>query len=677
MNNSSYTDYLPPVLWTDETDPTRFLGRSLRIFERVLTGLQIRAEVVRAEGAMASAAGNQIIMASGPDAQRFRVGDRVEIVGAGLTRTVVTLDPAALILDTPVPALGAGTVRIADHQAGDTRLRLDAVSPIGPGSLIRLSQGPLSEVVRVAANDHETVTLAAGLTHGYAMTATAMPVAVSDGTVLTSGGTEYPDFESRIDRLADVFSPWRTSPEYLPYLASWMALTLRQEWTDYEKRWLIANIHRIYRERGLKHGLFTYLGIYAPSAARPRIAVDDGDAILRLARQDDGTFAFREVAHANTLSHTGGTRTVLLHPSGIAHDAANDYFVADHGDIGLGVPRPAALWRVSQNGEVPYAAGPPAPLPAPIHSGAPLALPMAVTVDNAGAAAVVDIGSAAFVLATDLFSRIVRFAPPGYAASVVIDQASVPNLPAVHPVDMILDGAGAFVVLDRGLHAFGNPPQGPTSSQLVIVTEGPLAVATHALASVTEPTAIVMDAAGRFIVADARDQTTSLPVELVRVDPAAGFAETPLLAAVAAGDNPLVFPTGLAFEDDTTLLVLDQGARMGFVGDTKNRRMAEDAALYRVDLAQVPPTITRVTEERALVMPTKLKIDRNGDPVLVDRGEAMAARSWRASANEFGVSLLFSNQRPTTFDERNLVRRGIHDVIDEQKPSHTVWWMDF
>lgn len=677
MNNSGYTDYLPPVLWTDENDPTRFLGRSLRIFERILTGLPINAEVVRAEGAMASAAGNQIVMASGEDAQRFRVGDRVEIVGTGLVRTVATLDPAALILTSPVPPQGAGTVRIADHAAGDTRLRLDKVAPIGAGSLIRLRQGPVSEVVRVASADHEAVTLTAGLANGYAMTPTAMPVAVTDGTTLSSGGTEHADYENRIDRLVEIFDPWRTPPEFLPYLASWMSLTLRGEWTDYEKRWLIANIHRIYRERGLKHGLFTYLGIYAPSAARPRIAVDDGDAVMRLARQPGGSFAFREVAHANTITHTGGTRTVLLHPGGIAHDAANDYFVADQGDVGLGVPRPPALWRISQNGEVPYAAGPPAPLPAPVHSGAPLAVPTAVTVDNAGAAAVVDIGSAAFVLMTDLFSRIVRFAPPGYAAVTVIDQASVPNLPAVHPVDMILDGAGAFVVLDRGLHPFGNPPQGPTAPQLVIVTEGPLAVATHALASVTEPTAIAMDAAGRFIVADARDQTTSLPAELVRVDPAAGFAQTPLLAGVAAGANPLVFPTGLAFEDDGTLLVLDYGARMGFVGDTKNRRMAEDAALYRVDLAQVPPTITRVTEERALVAPAKLKIDRNGDPVLVDRGEAMSARSWRASANEFGVSLLFSNQRPTTFDERNLVRRGIHDVISEQKPSHTVWWMDF
>ena len=683
-DSSGYIAYLPEVLWVEENDPSGFLGRFLRIFERILTGIPIRAQAVRAEGTMVSAAGNQIAMASAGDAARFRVGDQVQMVGTPHVRTVVDVDvdPAApaLVLDSPVPALGGGTVRIADLQPGQTRLRLDDVRYLGPGSPIRISQGAVTEDAVVQAVDAEQVTVTVGLTSGFTMNATAMPVTVEDGTALQARNRTYDDFETTIDHLADLFSPWRTREELLPWLASWVALPLRQDWSDYQKRWLTARITNIYRQRGLKPGLLTYLDIFAPSAAQPRVVVDDGDAVLRLDRQDNGSFAVREVAHSNTAAHAGGTVTVLLHPSGLAVDAAGDYLVTDQGDATLIPQRPAALWRLTRAGHVPYrAAGLVAPLPSPVHSGPPLALPTAVVVDATDRASVVDIGSTTFVNAGDLFSRIVRFAPPAFTPVIVIDQATAPSLPAVHPVDMVLDGAGRFIVLDRGLHPFGDPPQGPTAPRIVVVSEGPLATSVQPLTTVVEPTAITMDPAGRFIVADARDQLTTTPANLVRVDPAAGFAETSLLAAVPAGSNPLVYPTGLTFEGPNMLLVCDPGVRMGFVGDTTNRTMAEDAAVYRVDLSQTPPTITRVTRERSLVTPSKLAIDRQGSPVLVDRGETLRgppARSWRARANEFGVTLLFSAQRPTTFQDRNLVRRAIFDVVDEQKPAHTVWWLD-
>lgn len=682
-DSSSYIAYLPEVLWVEENDRSGFLGRFLRIFERILTGIPIHAQAVRAEGAMVSAAGNQVVMASTDDAARFRAGDQVQIVGTPHLRTVDDVDPIALVVDSPLPALGAGTVRIADLQPGQTRLRLDDVRYLGPGSPIRISQGAVTVDAVVQAVDAEQVTLTVGLASGFAMSATAMPVTVGDGTALRAGSRSYDDFETIIDRLADLFSPWRTREELLPWLASWVALPLRQDWSDYQKRWLIDGITSIYRRRGLKSGLLTYLDIFAPSAARPRVVVDDGDAVLRLDRQDDGSFVIREVAHSNTVAHPGGTVTALLHPSGIAVDATGDYLVTDQGGATLVPQRPAALWRLTRAGNLVYrAAGLVAPLPSPVHAGPPLALPTAVVVDATDRVSVVDVGSTTFVNAGDLFSRIVRFAPPAFTPVTVIDQATAPSLPAVHPVDMVLDAAGRFIVLDRGLHPFGDPPQGPTAPQIVVVSEGPLATSVQPLATVVEPTAITLDPAGRFIVADARDQLTTTPADLVLVDPAAGFAETSLLAAVPPGSNPLVYPTGLAFEGPDMLLVCDPGVRMGFVGDTTNRTMAEDAAVYRVDLSQpppAPPTITRVTRERSLVMPSKIAIDRQGSPVVVDRGETLRgppARSWRARANEFGVVLLFSAQRPTTFDDRNLVRQAIFNVVDEQKPAHAVWWLD-
>jgi hypothetical protein len=128
------------------------------------------------------------------------------------------------------------------------------------------------------------------------------------------------------------------------------------------------------------------------------------------------------------------------------------------------------------------------------------------------------------------------------------------------------------------------------------------------------------------------------------------------------------------------LLVSDHGLRWGFSVDPSNRVMAEQPHVYRVDLRAATPVITRVTTQRQLVHPTKMAEDRNGRVLITDAGETQQdppQRSWRAGANEFGVVVFFSNQRPTTSDDRNKFRRGIVQIIENEKPGHTSWWMDF
>jgi hypothetical protein len=125
--------------------------------------------------------------------------------------------------------------------------------------------------------------------------------------------------------------------------------------------------------------------------------------------------------------------------------------------------------------------------------------------------------------------------------------------------------------------------------------------------------------------------------------------------------------------------VCDTGARWGYdaaEGDSSYRYLAEPAAIYRVDLSQTPPTITPATRERRLVQPAKLMVDRTGAPVVVDRGARGRRRSWRAGSNEFGVLIYFSRQRPTTPEERYAIRRGVAKIVDEDKPAHTVGWLD-
>lgn len=687
---SSYVNHIPPVLWSHDNDPSQFLARVLRIFEKILTGIPIAAQAARARAPFVNATNDRIQLTSAPDAVNFQAGDIITIEGTAEREPIDHIDGAEIVLAANLTgSYVGGIVRIADLESTQTSFRVDNGTGLGAGIVIKITQGMVSEAAIVAQLSDDFVTLRTGLTNTYPMADTDVPVRIQDGLPIIHGDHQHASFEEAIDDLCQIFNPWRTRPDFLPWLASWVALTLQEDWSEYQKRKLIWEMVSIYQQRGLKKGLHTYLDIYAVTKAKPRIAIDDGEAVFRATFLDDGTARLHAIAHSNTVSLPASRVTVLLHPTAITVDSNNDYIVADEGHIAPPVSQQPKLWKISDTGEVDYAPGPPVPMPQPIYARDPINpptidKPTGVVVDGLDRYSVVDVGPVPS--APPEGSAIFRFAPPAYAISRVIDQTTVPTFPAVNPVDMILDSAENFVVLDRGAHALGDPPAGAAIPKIVVVSEGPLAVASHPLTTVVEPTAIVMDSVGRFIVADAKDQYSSNPADVVRVDPTAGWSETSLLGAIPAGQNPLVFPTGLVFENSESLLVCDTGLRWGYDtmdpegSDPAYRYLAELAAIYRVDLSQAPPTIARVTYERKLVCPTKMAIDRKGRLVIADRGESLRSlpqRNWRAGSNEFGLVVHFSRQRPTNYEVRNRIRRGIVSVVEEQKPGHTSWWMDF
>ena len=693
MATSSYLSYLPPVLWTPDQDPAQLLGRHLRIYEKILTDLSANGLVIRAAAGFANALNNGITLAAIADTARFQIGDWVTIQGTVERRQIMDFVGAVLVLDANLlAAYGPGTVRIADLVPGQTAFRIDSARSLEAGRTLQLLQAGATEDLLVADVADPVVTLAYGLTQTYSLDPAFVPVKVIDPIAVQHGDHAHQAFEKQIDQLFTLFNPWRTRADLLPWLASWVALTLRSEWSEYQQRLLISRMVDIYQQRGLKEGLFTYLDIYAVTATRPRIVIDDGEALFHTVFDDRGGAVLRAVAHSNTASPVSDptrTVTVLLHPAGLAVDSQNRIFVCDPADITLTIPREPSLWMLSANGEAPYGAvaGLQMPMPQPVFAGQnpnppnqKLVEPRAVTIDGTDRVAVVDIGQITGSLSKH--AGIFRFAPPLYPITTVIDQTTAPIFPAIHPVDMVLDAGGNFIVLDRGKHPLGSPPAGPSAPQIVVVSEGPLAAVTHALPSVKEPTALIGDGAGRYIVADAQDQKTIAPADLVQVDPGAGWATSSLLGGMAAGTNPLIFPTGLAWESPGVLLVCDVGLRWGFPlgADPSDRMLAEEPALFRVDLNQVPPVIRQVTTQRQLVHPTKLAWDRKHRLLITDRGEAMndlPLRNWRAGSNEFGVAVHFSTLRPTNFDDRNKFRRGIVQVIDPEKPGHTSWWMDF
>jgi phage tail-like protein len=517
-----------------------------------------------------------------------------------------------------------------------------------------------------------------------------MLTGIPDAVAIGSGDCIYPPLEELIDDLPQFFNPWRTpAKDFLPWLASWVALTLQPGWTESQRRKITAEIVSVYRLRGLAQGLHTYLDIYAQTQARPRIALDDGKAVLRAHFFEDGTTRLTTVAHSQVVffpeapDRPASYHPVLIHPAAIVVDSHNNYVIVDQGiaeDSDISELRRPALWKISSTGDIAYTSGTSLPVPQPLQTDAFFQDATAAVVDNLDRCSVINVGEP--TAANSQRSILRRYTPPNYAPSTVIDQTTTttrPRLPVVRPVDMVLDEAQRFVILDRGAHLIGDPPSGfPAAPKIVVVSEGPLAVAEHPLPSIVEPTALVRATDGTFIVADADQLDSTGPANLWRVDPANGWATTSLLSAVPPGTNPLIFPTGLIFETPTLLLVCDTGLRWGWQEDQSNRTMAEPAALYRVDLSQSPPVISRVTRERTLVNPVKMVKDQLGKVIIIDRGESLRGglrRNWRARPNEFGVVVYFSQQRPTTNDERNRTRHGIASVVDEQKPGHTSWWL--
>jgi phage tail-like protein len=71
--------------------------------------------------------------------------------------------------------------------------------------------------------------------------------------------TAFNRLMAEVDRY---FSPALTDPEFLPWLAGWLALVLDEEWDEAERRRLIGEAVDLYRRRGTVAGLQRYLEIY-------------------------------------------------------------------------------------------------------------------------------------------------------------------------------------------------------------------------------------------------------------------------------------------------------------------------------------------------------------------------------------------------------------------------------
>jgi phage tail-like protein len=96
--------------------------------------------------------------------------------------------------------------------------------------------------------------------------------------LLGVGDATQPGLEETISRLYRYFEPSavlaegeRAPKDFLPWLAGWIALTLRDDWDEQRQRDLIAKAVPLYRMRGTKRGIEEFVRIYS----RLSVSVDE------------------------------------------------------------------------------------------------------------------------------------------------------------------------------------------------------------------------------------------------------------------------------------------------------------------------------------------------------------------------------------------------------------------
>ncbi|NER93774.1 MAG: phage tail protein I [Symploca sp. SIO1B1] len=83
---------------------------------------------------------------------------------------------------------------------------------------------------------------------------------------------EPPGYEEILEQIDTYFIPkgeQQTPEEFLPWLASWVALSLREDWGEQAKRAFLAQVVPLYQLRGTKVGLRQILGIYMKNNGFP------------------------------------------------------------------------------------------------------------------------------------------------------------------------------------------------------------------------------------------------------------------------------------------------------------------------------------------------------------------------------------------------------------------------
>ncbi|WP_239395572.1 phage tail protein [Frankia sp. CiP3] len=510
---------------------------------------------------------------------------------------------------------------------------------------------------------------------------------IPDGVPLPHGAHEHAAITDVIAGVDSYFDPWRTPAEFLPWLASWVALSFPTVqgtpiWDEYQQRRVTSRIAQAHRGRGLRSGLRTYLDLYTPGSPRARVAVDDGSRLLfAVPRPDEPAPIGVLVGQGPQLRGSTVLAEGLVRPWCVARASTGDLFVGDTG-VPAAIPHvpvtlPNRVWQISTSGAYRFTGVPPRPRPtAPSSSFGPV---WAIAVRPANG------GTPETVYWVDSRGALLAVPAPFDAAqatavaTLTVKAAGGQSIP-VSPVAMAVDVNGDLLVLHRG-SGLGTPD--PPRVLTVKVGGATPSVSDHALATVVEPMSLLVRADGTLLVGDGGSQDPAGPDDLhgnlVAIDrgTAPNWTETALLPV----GNPLVAPTALAETGDGGLFVLDVGLKpFASTSDPFVRAVAEPAVVHRVGPGATPQ-VTRISEAGSMVFPTGMA--RDGDRLVICDPGLPAPPSvnpvWpRIDPFRFDVVVHFvGDDLPDDQTQRSLLLQrviaNIGDVVEQNRPAHLYW----
>jgi phage tail-like protein len=506
---------------------------------------------------------------------------------------------------------------------------------------------------------------------------------IDDGVTIAQ-----PSITDQIAGVPGLLDPWKAPEQFLPWLASWVALDFpalqgQQLWDEYQRRNVTAQIALVYRRRGLKSGLASYLDLYAVDQHRPRIALDDGS---RLLVTTPGQAALAPVTALVTQGPVvTAARLVtegLVRPSCAAMSGDGHIFVGDMGitgvTSGLNLPVKNRVWRISPDGQYDLTGNP--PQRQPVAAGSmPLLQVAAVAVRPAQS------GAPETLYTVDQNGTLYAVQAPylNQAATQVTVLAAAGA--TFWPVAMAVDVDGDLLILDRG-----DGPGSPNPPKILTVKIQPLTVTRTPLSTVLEPLSLLVRGDGDLVIGDGREQQPTQPGEfagnLVRVHRGgqAQWTETLLIpTGDPAAGNPLVAPTAITQAGPDTLYVLDAGLKP-FTPPGDNPfvlAVAEPAAVFRVSLSGAAPTVIRVSEPGEVVYPTGMVAD--GDRLVIcDRGQPEAPGLLTVMSRlrpfhlnvvlHFVDGLLSSDPQQRAAEQRRVIG-NVQAIVEEQRPAHIEW----
>jgi phage tail-like protein len=132
-----------------------------------------------------------------------------------------------------------------------------------------------------------------------------------------------PGLERILGQIHTFFDPELAPPEFLPWLASWVATSLREDWDTATRRSFIANVVPLYQRRGTKRALEQLLQLYLNPDRNPQRTIDEAIAV----NDADATFPPRYFRvqftivdrNPQLLSQSAGIATAIIDREKPAH----------------------------------------------------------------------------------------------------------------------------------------------------------------------------------------------------------------------------------------------------------------------------------------------------------------------------------------------------------------------